>query len=203
MNAATPCEGTPPGKSNEIVVFMVRRETKCDECGCELFDGELLRLEDNHPLCMKCADLGHLEFLGSGNTALTRRATKHSPLRAVVVRWARARKRYERQGILVTGEAIDQAETECLADEDRRARQRERAAERRKGEDLAYEAATTEKLKELSPVAPRTKPHASQRGPAASIPDQWESPAGPARILISATTDHVRRAASLWGARSP
>jgi hypothetical protein len=154
MNAATPVEGTPPGKSKDIVVFMVRRETKCSECGCELFDGELLRLEDNHPLCMDCADLGHLEFLGSGNTALTRRATKHSPLCAVVVRWARARKRYERQGILVTGEAIDQAEAECLADEDRRARQRERAAERRKAEDQNYESAVVGKLQELFPGCP-------------------------------------------------
>jgi len=154
MNAAIPCEGTPPGKSKDIVVFMVRRETKCADCGCELFDGELLRMEGNNPLCMNCADLGHLEFLGSGNTALTRRATKHSPLRAVVVRWARARKRYERQGILVTREAIDQAEADCLADEDRRARQRERAAERRKGENQAYEAATAEKLKGWFPGCP-------------------------------------------------
>jgi len=80
------------------------------------------------------ADLAHLEYLPSGNTALTRRATKHSPLRAVVVQWARARKRYERQGILVTAEALRRAEEECLADEDRRARQRERAAERREND---------------------------------------------------------------------
>ncbi|MBE0544921.1 MAG: DUF2293 domain-containing protein [Verrucomicrobia bacterium] len=105
-------------------------------------------------MCLDCADLGHLEFLTSGNTALTRRATKHSPLRAVVVQWARARKRYERQGILVTPEAIEQAEAECLADDERRARQRERAAERRQVEDQAYEAATAEKLKELFPGCP-------------------------------------------------
>jgi hypothetical protein len=155
MNAAPhPSEGTAPGESKDIVVFMVRRETKCAECGGELFDGNLLRMENNQPLCMDCADLGHLEFLGSGNMALTRRATKHSPLRAGVVRWARARKRYERQGILVTREAIDRAEAECLADEDRRARQRERAAERREVEDRTYEAAAVEKLKELFPGCP-------------------------------------------------
>lgn len=133
---------------------MVRRETKCAECGRELFDGNLLRMEDNRPLCLDCADLGHLEFLGSGNTALTRRATKHSPLRAVVVRWARARKRYERQGILVTPEAIEQAEAECLADEERRARQRERAAERREVEDRQYEAGVAEKLRAMFPGCP-------------------------------------------------
>jgi hypothetical protein len=147
-------ESVPPGKSTDIVVFMVRRETKCAECGRELFDGNLLRLEADRPLCLDCADLGHLEFLASGNTALTRRATKHSPLRAVVVRWARARKRYERQGILVTSAAIERAETECLADEDSRARQRERAAALREVEDREYESAVAENLKALFPGCP-------------------------------------------------
>jgi hypothetical protein len=141
-------------ESRDIVVFMVRRETKCAECGRELFDGNLLRLENERPLCLDCADLGHLEFLAAGNTALTRRATKHSPLRAVVVRWARARKRYERQGILVTPEAIDRAEAECLADEEQRVRQRERAAERREFEDREYQAAVEMQLRKLFPGCP-------------------------------------------------
>jgi hypothetical protein len=111
-------------------------------------------MENNRPLCMDCADLGHLEFLTAGNTALTRRATKYSPLRAVVVRWARARKRYERQGILVTPGAIDRAEAECLADEDSRARQRERAAERRENEDREYESSVADKLRALFPGCP-------------------------------------------------
>jgi hypothetical protein len=111
-------------------------------------------MENNRPLCMDCADLDHLEFLAAGNTALTRRATKHSPLRAVVVRWARARKRYERQGILVTREAIDRAEVECLEDEDSRARQRERAAARREIEDREYEAAVAEELRAIFPGCP-------------------------------------------------
>src|SRR3954471_17119613 len=131
---------SPKHKPGEIVVFMIRREAKCDECGRALSDGNLLPLEGGKPLCMECADLGHLEFLPSGNTALTRRATKYSPLRAVVVRWALARKRYERQGILVTPEAIERAEAECLGDEERRACQRERAAARREIEDRDYEA---------------------------------------------------------------
>lgn len=147
-------EGAASGKPTDIVVFMVRRETKCAECGQELFGGNLLRMEDNRPLCLDCADLGHLEFLTSGNAALTRRATKHSPLRALVVRWSRARKRYERQGILVTPAAIDRAEAQCLADEEQRARQRERAAVRREAEDLEYESAVAHKLKALFPGCP-------------------------------------------------
>ncbi|MCI0748392.1 MAG: DUF2293 domain-containing protein [Verrucomicrobia subdivision 3 bacterium] len=144
----------PRSDLEEIVVFMVRRQTKCADCGKELFGGSLLRMEANSPLCLECADLGHLEFLGSGNTALTRRATKYSPLRAVVVRWSRTRNRYERQGILVTSEAIERAEAECSADEESRARQRERAAARREVEDQQYESAVAEKLKALFPGCP-------------------------------------------------
>lgn len=136
MNSEEP--SSHQGKPNEIVVFIVRRNTECGECRRPLLDGEFLRLDQDRPLCLDCADLGHLEFLPRGNTALTRRATKYSALRAVVVRWARARKRYERQGILVTPDAIEKAESECLADEDRRARQRERAAERRDAEDKHF-----------------------------------------------------------------
>lgn len=141
-------------RSNDIVVFMVRKETKCAECGRELVDGNLLRVENERALCLDCADLGHLEILPSGNTALTRRASKQSPLRAVVVRWARARNRYERQGILVTPEAIERAEEECLADEARRVRQRERAAALREVQDRGYESAMAERLKAQFPGCP-------------------------------------------------
>ncbi len=146
--------GVPSDPPAEIVVFRVRRETKCAECGMELFDGNLLRMEDNRPLCLDCADLGHLEMLTSGNTALTRRTTKYSPLRAVVVRWSRTRKRYERQGILATPAAIERAEAECLADEDSRARKRERTAARREVQDREYEGSVAVKLRELFPGCP-------------------------------------------------
>ncbi len=141
-------------KADDIVVFIVRCDTKCGECGEELGKGRWIRVENEKARCLSCADLARLEFLPSGNTALTRRATKYSPLRAVVVQWARARNRYERQGILVTPEAIERAEAECLADEERRARQRERAAARREVEDHEYEAAVTEKLKAMFPGCP-------------------------------------------------
>lgn len=133
---------------------MIRREARCAECGEDLGPGRFLRLENDKPLCLACADLDHLVFLPRGNTALTRRAAKYSPLRVVVVRWAYARERYERQGILVTSEALEKAEAECLADEERRARQRERAAARREMEDRAYQAAVEAKLKELFPGCP-------------------------------------------------
>jgi hypothetical protein len=75
----------PASEEKESVVFIIRRDTKCAECDEELGPGRWIRIENDKALRLSCADLPHLEYLPAGNTALTRRATKHSPLRAVVV----------------------------------------------------------------------------------------------------------------------
>ncbi|MGH3516461.1 MAG: hypothetical protein ACRDQ7_03410 [Haloechinothrix sp.] len=108
-------------KAPDIVVFMPHRDWTCATCGQT--DGFLV-MENAGPLCLDCADMGHLVFLPSGNAALTRRAKKASALSAGVVRWARTRKRYERQGILVEEEALELAEEQCLADAEVRERRR-------------------------------------------------------------------------------
>lgn len=138
-------------RPDDIVVFWLVSDSSCSECGEELGRGSFLRLEQDRPLCMTCADLEHLVFLPSGDTALTRRARRHSRLSAVVVRFSRARRRYERQGILVEEEAVDRAETECLADADARARRRARAAERRALHDAQYVSAFAGRIGELYP----------------------------------------------------
>jgi hypothetical protein len=142
------------GKPAEIVVFSIVRDSACAECGRELWRGEFLRMEKDRPLCLSCADLDRLLFLPSGDTALTRRASRHSRLRAVVVRFSRARKRYERQGVLVEPDALELAEKECLDDADARARARERAAVRREEEDRAYVDAFARRIAELYPNCP-------------------------------------------------
>jgi hypothetical protein len=140
--------------SQEIVVFSIIRESTCAECGAELYKGSFLRMEEERPLCLACADLDHLIFLPSGDTALTRRARKHSTLDAVVVRFSRTRGRYERQGVLVEEAALEQAERECLADAEARQRARERAAERRAELDERYVAEFAERLGDLFPGCP-------------------------------------------------
>jgi hypothetical protein len=101
----------------EITVFITSRESTCAECGEGLGPRALITLaKDKKALCLECADLDHLVFLPAGITALTRMAKKNSKLHAVVLKWARTRKRYERQGLLVEEAALEQAETECLAD---------------------------------------------------------------------------------------
>src|SRR5436853_6703130 len=125
-------------KAKDLVVFDILRESKCADCGKELLGGDFLFMEGERPLCLTFADIDHLIYLPRGDTALTRRARKHSALSAVVVRFSRARKRYERQGLLVEEAALEQAERECLVDEAARLRARERAALRRAELDEHY-----------------------------------------------------------------
>ena len=105
-------------------------------------------------LCLNCADLDHLVFLPSGDAALTRRSRKYSGLSAVVVKWSRARKRYERQGLLVEDEALERAEKECAADEDARKLARVRAAARRDELDLEYIRSFAGRVREVYPFCP-------------------------------------------------
>jgi hypothetical protein len=142
-------------KRDELKVFISSRESKCDDCKEELGSKAWITLvREKGVLCLSCADLDHLVFLPSGDAALTRRARKHSTLSAAVLKWSRARKRYERQGLLVEESALRQAETECLADEDVREQRRMREAERRSELDLAYIKRFAERIQQLYPECP-------------------------------------------------
>nr|VFK17200.1 MAG: hypothetical protein BECKLFY1418C_GA0070996_102930 [Candidatus Kentron sp. LFY] len=142
-------------KQMDIKVFISTKEAKCDECGQDLGRKAWITLVGNgRSQCLSCAELDHLEFLMAGDAALTRRSRKYSPLVAVVLKWSRARKRYERQGLLVTTEALDKAEQECLADEDARARRREREAIRRVLLDRKYVKSFAARVREVYPSCP-------------------------------------------------
>jgi hypothetical protein len=151
--------------SDLVVVLPVKRWT-CTSCGGT---GDLLKMEDGGPLCVDCADLGHLVFLASGDAALTRRAKRTSGLSAVVVRWSRTRGRYERQGILAEAEAIERAEQECLSDAQARARRRERDKARRADEDVRFQSEFAAAIRNLFPGCPPSRAdamarHAAMRG---------------------------------------
>jgi hypothetical protein len=150
----------------DLVVISPVKEWTCTSCGDT---GDLLLMEDAGPLCLGCADLGHLDFLPSGDAALTRRAKKASRLSAVVIRWSRSRKHYERQGILAEAEAIERAEIECLSDAEVRARRGERDKARRADEDLRLAAELAAAIRALFPGCPIGRAeeiarHASTRG---------------------------------------
>jgi hypothetical protein len=110
----------------ELVVIDPRnREWKCHRCGG---NSGLLTMEAPGPCCLGCAGLDDLEFLPSGDALLTRRAKAKSRRHAVVVRFSRTRRRYERQGTLLEPPAIAAAQREV---EERRDGQVGKSAPRR------------------------------------------------------------------------
>ena len=136
--------------TDPIRVFISSRESKCDDCGEDLGRKAWITLQrDKGALCLTCADLDHLTFLPTGDAAITRRARKHSLLSAVVLKFSSARRRYERQGLLVEEQALQQAETECLADSEIRARRAERERIRREDLDQQYIEAFANRVREL------------------------------------------------------
>jgi hypothetical protein len=153
-------------KAPDLVVIEPLGDWTCTGCGGT---GSYLFMEGPGPLCLGCADLDHLGFLPAGNAALSRRAKQASRLSAVVVRFSRARKRYERQGILVEEAALERAEAQCLDDEEVRARRRGRDQQRRATQDLAFQARLAEAVVALFPGCPTERAaaiarHAGTRG---------------------------------------
>jgi hypothetical protein len=150
-------EGKAPSgrRPDELKVFISNRSSVCGECREDLGTKAWVFLAgERGALCLSCADLDHLVFLPSGDAALTRRARKLSTLAAVVLKWSRARNRYERQGLLVEEAALHHAEASSLADGAARARRRERDARRRAGLDEGFVARFAARVRETFPGCP-------------------------------------------------
>jgi hypothetical protein len=92
-------------RSPDLVVVAPLNEWTC--AGCSTTGNDLLLMQDDEPHCLRCAELDHLVFLPAGDARRTRQAHRASRLTAVVVRFSRTRKRYERQGLLVEPDAVE------------------------------------------------------------------------------------------------
>lgn len=92
-----------------VVISPLNEDWRCHRCGGT---GDYLIMEQPGPACLACARLDALVFLPSGDAKLTRLAKSRSERRAVVVRFSRSRRRYERQGLLVEPAALRDAERE-------------------------------------------------------------------------------------------
>jgi hypothetical protein len=139
----------------EIKVFISGRDGTCEECGAAVGHSAWICLtEAKGALCLTCADLDHLEFLPSGNAALTRRAKQASSLWAVVLKWSRSRGRYERQGVLVEEKALETAEAACLEDASAREARAHRRAERELLADQRYVERFAEEVRRRYPGCP-------------------------------------------------
>jgi hypothetical protein len=142
-------------ETDEIKVFISNRNSHCGECDQDLGKKAWITLErEKGALCLACADLDELVFLPAGDAALTRRSKKYSNLSAVVLKFSKARGRYERLGLLVEEAALEQAEAECLGDSEVRERRNERARERRAEFDEQYVREFAKQIRTLFPNCP-------------------------------------------------
>ncbi len=136
------------------VVWISHKDAQCTACGAGLVRGEFLTIDRAHgSRCLKCAGLDGLVLLPSGDTALTRRAVARSSRSAVVLKFSRARKRNERQGVLVEESAIEQAKRENASDEARRQVQRQQRRVRGEAVEREYGVAFAARVLELFPGA--------------------------------------------------
>ncbi len=146
---------TKERKEQPLPVYIQLGISCCRDCGCELAPQAMITPAGDHGvLCLRCSGRAHLFFLPAGDPALTLRAKKYSQLWAVVLRWSRGRKRYERQGLLVEEAAVAQAEQACQADEQARAKRRARQAERQVIKEGHYLQQFTRAIRERYPYCP-------------------------------------------------
>jgi hypothetical protein len=95
-----------------VVIQPLNKAWTCHRCGGT---GDLLMMEKLGPACLRCVGLDDLEFVPAGDALLTRRTKARSARHAVVVRFSRSRRRYERQGLLVEPPALADAQRELDA----------------------------------------------------------------------------------------
>ncbi len=92
-----------------VAIVPLKPDWTCHRCGR---GGHLLIMEPPGPCCLQCAGFADLDYLPRGNPKLTKRVAKLSERKLVVVRFSRARKRYERQGLLVEPRALREVQEE-------------------------------------------------------------------------------------------
>ena len=90
-----------------VAIQPLNAEWTCHRCGGT---GDLLMMETPGPVCLRCVGLDDLSYLPAGDALLTRHAKAKSARHAVVVRFSRTRRRYERIGLLVEPQALADAQ---------------------------------------------------------------------------------------------
>lgn len=103
-----------------VVIQPLKAEWTCHRCGGTDYlqcgtNYNLLMMEPPGPACLRCVGLDDLEYLPAGDALLTRRAKAKSTRFAVVVRFSRTRRRYERQGLLVEPQVLADAQRDLDA----------------------------------------------------------------------------------------
>jgi hypothetical protein len=104
-------------KGKKSAVYALSKASRCYACDRKLLADEIVQLkttgDEREVMCQKCAGLGHLEVLISGNARLTKLVGKYSTVQFNIMKWSELWKCYERKGVLVEPQAIDKAEAEA------------------------------------------------------------------------------------------
>jgi hypothetical protein len=150
------------------VVWISHRDgERCVGCAVEIERGSFIQINREQGIrCARCAGFGDLVFLPAGDIALTRRALALSARTAIVVKFSRARRRHERQGVLVEQAALERGQQECKDDAARREATRERRRPRAERAEQEYLARFVTRILELFPPARPRKSRPSPDGPA-------------------------------------
>lgn len=97
----------------ELVVYALSKPSRCHGCDKKLLVDELAKRESEKDyrevFCMQCAGLADFALIKAGNAQLTRKATKLSSTRFLVMKWSELWKVYERVGVLVEKQALERA----------------------------------------------------------------------------------------------
>jgi hypothetical protein len=180
-----------------VVWISHRTGERCAGCAAEVFTGDFVQITRETGIrCAQCAGLADLAYLPAGDPALTRRAVAHSSRAVTVVKFSRARRRHERQGMLVEEAALQRAQEECAADAIRRETTRARRRPREERAEQEYLARFTERVLEVFPGCPRAEAEAiAQRACAKSSGRVGRSAAAKAfagEAVMLAVRAHIR-----------
>src|SRR5579872_4663776 len=150
-----PKRAEPQTPEGPVVWISHKDGERCAACGTELRSGNFIQISLNTGIrCLTCAGFSDLVFLGSGDAALTRRAVAFSSKHVVGVKFSRARKRHERQGVLVETSAIERAEQACAQDAKAREAKRTKRQAHDETADQEFPVEFTEGILKILPSCP-------------------------------------------------
>jgi len=135
-------------------VYVAGRVVQCVRCDVPILPGHFQKAQGKNARCLRCAGLAHLTFVPSGDVALTRRALEKSRKKAVVLKYNRRRRRYERVGIFVELDALWHARHQCRLDAEERTARREHAHAQTKRLDAVYVLRFASRIRDEFPEIP-------------------------------------------------
>jgi hypothetical protein len=107
---------TASKRSSDPAVYCLSKASRCHNCDAKQESGSIVTLvegkDEREVNCLNCSGLNGYRMVRAGDAKVTRLAKKYSPKRYIVLKWSELWKTYERQGLLVQPDAVEQIEKE-------------------------------------------------------------------------------------------